>query len=156
MQAIVIVLFVCDPLAKIFSDMPAPADAPGKIVLWCARNEYEAHRREYTKTIEEMRLTIERSVEEDDETWRAEQLKLAEEALAIVQRLDPPGVGARNLKECLLLQLTPGLLFYEELQVLISDHLEDLENNRLPQIARKTGFEVLEIEWIQDAFPGEL
>src|SRR5262249_10650872 len=29
-----------------------------------------------------------------------------EESLAIVQRLDPPGVGARDLKECLLLQLT--------------------------------------------------
>ena len=26
-----------------------------------------------------------------------------------MQRLDPPGVGARNLRECLLLQLTPGM-----------------------------------------------
>ncbi len=87
--------------------------------------------------------------EGDNETWHNEQMRLAEEGLAIVQRLDPPGVGARNLKECLLLQLTPGLLFYEELQVLISDHLEDLENNRLPQIARKTGFS---IETIQEAW----
>jgi RNA polymerase sigma-54 factor len=30
-----------------------------------------------------------------------------EEALRTVQRLDPPGVGARDLRECLLLQLTP-------------------------------------------------
>ncbi len=74
------------------------------------------------------------------EDWQTAQLKLAEAALAIVQRLDPPGVGARSLKECLSLQLTPGLLFYEELQVLIEDHLEDLESNRLPQISKKTGF----------------
>ena len=30
--------------------------------------------------------------------------------------LDPPGVGARNERECLLLQLTPGMPFYEELK----------------------------------------
>ena len=39
----------------------------------------------------------------------AEQLALAEQALAVVQKLDPPGVGARDLRECLLLQLTPGM-----------------------------------------------
>ena len=83
------------------------------------------------------------------ETWQAEQLKLAEEALSIVQRLDPPGVGARSLKECLLLQLTPGLLFFEELQVLIENHLEDLENNRLPLISKKTGFS---LETIKEAW----
>src|SRR5258707_9008587 len=33
----------------------------------------------------------------------------AEEALAMVQKLDPPGVGARNLRECLLLHLTPDV-----------------------------------------------
>ena len=27
----------------------------------------------------------------------------------MVQKLDPPGVGARNLRECLLLQLTPDV-----------------------------------------------
>ena len=83
------------------------------------------------------------------DSWQAEQLKLAEHALAIVQRLDPPGVGARNLKECLLQQLTPGLLFYEELQVLIENHLEDLENNRLPLISKKTGFS---LETIKEAW----
>jgi RNA polymerase sigma-54 factor len=47
------------------------------------------------------------------------------------------------------LQLTPGLLFYEELQVLIENHLEDLENNRLPLISKKTGFS---IETIQESW----
>jgi RNA polymerase sigma-54 factor len=85
----------------------------------------------------------------DAQAWREKQLQLAEKALAVVQRLDPPGVGARNLKECLLLQLNPGLLFYEELQVLIEHHLEDLENNRLPLISKKTGFS---IETIKEAW----
>src|SRR5262249_13813252 len=37
------------------------------------------------------------------------QLEMAKQALSVVQKLDPPGVGARDLKECLLLQLTPGM-----------------------------------------------
>jgi len=70
----------------------------------------------------------------------AEELALAKRALALVQKLDPPGVGARDLRECLLLQLVPGMPYYEQLRTLISDHLADLEHNRLPAIARKTGY----------------
>lgn len=75
---------------------------------------------------------------------------LAEKALEIVQQLDPQGVGARDLRECLLLQLTPDLLMYEELIVLISDHLDDLQHNRLPAIQKKTGFSIEEIQeaWV--------
>jgi RNA polymerase sigma-54 factor len=69
-----------------------------------------------------------------------EDRALVQTALALVQKLDPPGVGARDLRECLLLQLVPGMPFYEQLHALISDHLEDLEHNRLPVIARKTGY----------------
>ena len=45
-----------------------------------------------------------------------EQLALAQRALAVVQKLDPPGVGARDLRECLLLQLMPGMPYYEQLR----------------------------------------
>ncbi len=75
-----------------------------------------------------------------------EELALAQRALAVVQRLDPPGVGARDLRECLLLQLTPGAPFAEELQTLISSHLEDVEHNRLPAIARRTGYSIEKIQ----------
>ncbi len=70
-----------------------------------------------------------------------------EEALSLVQKLDPPGVGARNLRECLLLQLTPDMPFREVLHVLIANHLEDLHQNRLPAIEKKTG---LSIETIKE------
>jgi len=76
-----------------------------------------------------------------------EERALAEQALSLVQKLDPPGVGARDLRECLLLQLTPGMPYYEQLTTLISDHLEDLEHNRLPAISRRTGYS---IELIQE------
>jgi RNA polymerase sigma-54 factor len=74
------------------------------------------------------------------------QLEIAEGALRVVQRLDPPGCGARTLKECLMLQLIPGMPYYEELKTLISNHLEDLENNRLPQIAKRTGWTIEKIQ----------
>ena len=57
-----------------------------------------------------------------------------EEALHVVQKLDPPGVGARDLRECLLLQITPETPHRDVLRVLISDHLEDIAHNRLPAI----------------------
>jgi RNA polymerase sigma-54 factor len=77
-----------------------------------------------------------------------EKLELARQALALVQKLDPPGVGARDLRECLLLQLTPGAPRYEQLRTLISDHLEDLEHNRMPVISRRTGYSIELIEEI--------
>jgi len=75
-----------------------------------------------------------------------EQLALAEKALATVQSLDPPGIAARDLRECLLKQITPDLLFYEELEVLVRDHLDDLARNRLPAVAKATGYSMEEIQ----------
>ena len=76
------------------------------------------------------------------------EIEQAEEALSLVQKLDPPGVGARNLRECLLLQLTPDVPCRETLHVLISNHLDDIQQNRLPSIEKKTG---ISIEKIKDA-----
>jgi RNA polymerase sigma-54 factor len=64
------------------------------------------------------------------------------EALAIVQKLEPPGVGARDLSECLLLQLTPETPHRDVLRVLIQNHMADIEHNRLPVIQRRTGFDL--------------
>jgi RNA polymerase sigma-54 factor len=69
-----------------------------------------------------------------------------EEALKMVQKMEPLGVGARDLKECLLLQLTPETPHRDVVRVLILNHLEDIQHNRLPVIQRKTGFEIKEIK----------
>lgn len=74
-------------------------------------------------------------------------LELAEEALATIQqRLDPPGIAARDLKECLMLQLTADIPHYENVRTLILHHLEDLRDNRLPQIQKATGMTLQEIQ----------
>jgi RNA polymerase sigma-54 factor len=75
-------------------------------------------------------------------------------ALALIQKLEPAGVGARTLKESLLLQLDaveddPDLAADHHLELeraLVRDHLRDLEMNRFPQIARKLGKQISEIQ----------
>ncbi|MDP6423957.1 MAG: hypothetical protein QGG14_04395, partial [Planctomycetota bacterium] len=58
------------------------------------------------------------------------------EATELVQSLEPTGVGARDLSECLRLQLA-GLGGAPELATrVVTDHLENLSMNRLPRIAR--------------------
>jgi RNA polymerase sigma-54 factor len=104
----------------------------------------------YLKTpLEELVPPLPAELNGDLHSHRTQQLALAEQALRVVQRLDPPGVGARTLKECLTLQLISGMPFYDELRALIENHLEDLEYNRLPQISKKTG---LSIEKIQEVW----
>lgn len=71
--------------------------------------------------------------------------RIAEDALTLIHDLDPPGIGARTTVECLLLQLDrlPGDNNVE--RTLITQHLDDIAHNRLPQIAKVTGYGVGEI-----------
>ncbi|NOZ23582.1 MAG: RNA polymerase factor sigma-54 [Planctomycetes bacterium] len=60
-------------------------------------------------------------------------------ALKVVQDLEPPGVAASDLEECLLLQLDADEPNYALKRQLITNHLKDIENNRLPKIAKALG-----------------
>jgi RNA polymerase sigma-54 factor len=59
-----------------------------------------------------------------------------EEALRVVQSFDPPGVAARDLKECLILQLQAQGLLDPLVLAIIQDHLPHLANRNYPAIAR--------------------
>lgn len=69
-----------------------------------------------------------------------------EAALARVQELDPPGVGARSLQECLLLQLEALPGDTELAQLIVERHLDDLERNRLPAIAAALNVEMADVK----------
>jgi RNA polymerase sigma-54 factor len=60
----------------------------------------------------------------------------------VVQKLEPPGVGARDARECLLLQIGPDTPHRDVLRVLVRDHLEDIANNRIPVIQKATKFDI--------------
>ena len=61
------------------------------------------------------------------------------EALALVQSFEPPGIGGRDLRECLLLQLERSgkadTLAYQ----VADKHLADIGRNRIPDVSRKLG-----------------
>ena len=61
-------------------------------------------------------------------------------ALAVVQEFDPPGVAARDLKECLLLQLKrAGRGADSPPARLVAEHLEELGEQTAAQLAQATG-----------------
>ncbi len=65
------------------------------------------------------------------------KLEDLQKALELIQKLDPTGVGARDLKECLLIQIRQaGVDMSFEIR-LVTDFMQDLLENRLPEIARK-------------------
>lgn len=68
-----------------------------------------------------------------------------EAALVEVQLLDPPGIGARDVVECLLLQLEALRGDNEIERTLVRDHLDDIARNRLPAVAKATGYSIGEI-----------
>src|SRR5439155_26536610 len=71
------------------------------------------------------------TLEEIASTYRERPVTVqeVEEALKMIQKLDPPGVGARDLRECLLLQVTDDTPHAEVVRNLIDKHLEDIQHN---------------------------
>jgi len=62
-----------------------------------------------------------------------------DEMLAIIQNLDPPGVGARDLRECLMLQLKEAGLEQSVPYRLVRDCFEELINHRWSEISKRFG-----------------
>src|ERR1700730_10041909 len=59
-----------------------------------------------------------------------------DDALAVVQDFDPIGVGARDLRECLLLQIKAFDPQNTLAQQIVSDHLKQVQSNQLKEVAR--------------------
>ena len=65
-----------------------------------------------------------------------------ERALAFVQTLDPIGVAARDLQECLLLQVRHRGLGGTPCETIIREHLHLLQHRQIPDLARKLDMDV--------------
>jgi RNA polymerase sigma-54 factor len=74
-----------------------------------------------------------------------------ERMLGVIQNLDPPGVGARDLRECLLLQLRALKLQESVAHRLVQDHFEELINHRWAEISKKTGLSPAAVQEAADA-----
>jgi RNA polymerase sigma-54 factor len=62
-----------------------------------------------------------------------------------IQKFDPPGICARDLKECLKLQLDDEKPVKKELRALIDHHLEAIGDNALPKISKSMGIPISEV-----------
>lgn len=74
-----------------------------------------------------------------------------EEALRVVQGLEPAGVGARDLREALLLQLERAGRGDSLEARIVRDHLDDLARHRYPDIARRLRVDVAEVQEAAEA-----
>ncbi|MCX7926559.1 MAG: RNA polymerase factor sigma-54 [Candidatus Omnitrophica bacterium] len=63
-------------------------------------------------------------------------IKEAEEVLSLIQQFDPPGVGARDLKECLLIQLRLNGYNNSLVEEIVKLHLDDLAKKNYSKIAK--------------------
>lgn len=78
----------------------------------------------------------------------------AEKALAVVQSLDPPGVGARSLQESLLLRVRDDVSNADALRRIVAEAFDDFQKKRVSAIAEKTGIPFATVAAIYDAgFP---
>lgn len=73
-----------------------------------------------------------------------------DDILDVIQNFEPVGVGARNLKECLVIQLAAKGLLDEVTEYIILNHLEDLGNNKLNKIAKAVGIPVTQVQMVCD------
>jgi RNA polymerase sigma-54 factor len=80
-----------------------------------------------------------RSTVEDLARTTGSSEEFVEGVLRRVQDFDPPGVAARNLQECLLIQVQQLGMQGGEVDSILRYHLKDLEARRYKQIARALG-----------------
>ena len=61
------------------------------------------------------------------------------EVLSVLQSFEPAGVAARDLRECLMLQMERAGRTHELEYLILRDHMEELGKRRFPEIARQLG-----------------
>jgi RNA polymerase sigma-54 factor len=74
----------------------------------------------------------------------------AEEMLRIIQKLDPPGVGARDLRESLMLQLEARSQTDTLVYRLVREAFEDLKAHRWSDLGKRFGLDAAEVQKVAD------
>ncbi len=87
-----------------------------------------------TCELEEVANTFETSTEE------------VQKVLSIIQTFDPPGVGARNLKESLLIQLAVRGLEDSLAARIIRDHFDEFKQKKYPELSKKLKVSIPDIQ----------
>jgi RNA polymerase sigma-54 factor len=86
----------------------------------------------------------------NQETLPLYDLREANEMLGVIQGLDPPGIGARDLRECLLLQLREAGHKGTLAERMVSDFFEELIAHRWSDVAKKVGVNPADVQRAAD------
>jgi RNA polymerase sigma-54 factor len=102
---------------------------------------------EVVRSLNEYLAEVETNPEERTEPFTVEE---AERLLAMIQSFEPSGIGARDLRECLLLQLrdreeTDTLAFR-----IVRDHFDELVNHRWSELSKEHGISPQEVQSAAD------
>jgi RNA polymerase sigma-54 factor len=73
-----------------------------------------------------------------------------EKMLTLIQSFYPPGVGARDLRDCLLIQLKREGKENSLEHKIVSEHMDDLGRRRFPEISRRVGISVEDVQKAAD------
>lgn len=90
-------------------------------------------------------LTI--SISEVAEFFNINTAKV-KKVLDCIQTFDPPGICARNLKECLLIQLKQNNCTDKDVFRIVEDHLDELAGEKIEFIAKNIGLSIQRTEEI--------
>ena len=69
-----------------------------------------------------------------------ESIEKVEIILKQIQGFDPLGIGARDLRECLLIQLEHGVDGNKDAMIVIRNHFDDFANRRFDRIIKQLGW----------------
>ena len=108
-------------------------------------------------SLDELRAAVNKWIEEAAEASErdVESLPLytteeVEGMLAVIQGLDPPGVSARDLRECLVLQLQAAKREHTLAFRLVRDFFDEFRNHRWTEISKRTGLSAQEVQQAAD------
>jgi RNA polymerase sigma-54 factor len=73
-----------------------------------------------------------------------------ERVLRLIQTFDPLGVAARNLSECLMIQLKEKGIQDKNAYIIVERHLEDIATNKIQKIAKDLHISVKRVQNICD------
>ena len=77
-------------------------------------------------------------------------LDSCERVLDVIHTFEPSGVGARDLNECLIIQLASLGELTDEIEFIISNRLNDLADNKYALISKDMGISIAEVQGIAD------
>jgi RNA polymerase sigma-54 factor len=72
--------------------------------------------------------------------------EIVKKLVGVIQSMDPLGVAAFDLKECLMIQAHEEGYFDDSVTAIIENHLQDLANNKINNIVKATGYDIEEVQ----------